>query len=43
MSSQGGSQITLPEPEALLAKIRLWADELGFQQLGVSDVDLGEH
>ncbi|MEP5567182.1 MAG: tRNA epoxyqueuosine(34) reductase QueG [Halioglobus sp.] len=43
MSSQGGSQITLAEPEVLLEKIRLWANELGFQQVGVSDVDLGEH
>ncbi|MEH6587301.1 MAG: tRNA epoxyqueuosine(34) reductase QueG [Halioglobus sp.] len=43
MSSPGGSQIVLPEPEALLADIRLWANELGFQQVGVSDVNLGEH
>ncbi len=27
----------------LLARIREWALELGFQQLGVSDIDLGEH
>jgi epoxyqueuosine reductase len=27
----------------LLADIRGWAAELGFQQLGVTDVDLGEH
>ena len=43
MSSPGGSQIVLPEPEALLASIRAWANELGFQQVGVSDVNLGEH
>ena len=29
--------------EALLDDIRGWATELGFQQLGVTDVDLGEH
>ena len=28
---------------ALLEDIRGWAAELGFQQLGVTDVDLGEH
>ena len=27
----------------LLEEIRAWAAELGFQQLGVTDVDLGEH
>jgi epoxyqueuosine reductase len=27
----------------LVAKIRDWATELGFQQLGISDIDLGEH
>ncbi len=29
--------------QALLEDIRGWAAELGFQQLGVTDVDLGEH
>jgi len=28
---------------ALVAKIRDWSTELGFQQLGISDIDLGEH
>jgi len=32
-----------PEPQTLLQTIQAWARELGFQQLGVSDVDLGEH
>jgi len=27
----------------LAEKIRGWSDELGFQQLGISDIDLGEH
>ena len=27
----------------LLGQIQAWARELGFQQLGISDVDLGEH
>ncbi len=27
----------------LLQKIRLWSEELGFQQLGVSNIHLGEH
>jgi epoxyqueuosine reductase len=27
----------------LVSRIREWATELGFQQLGVSDVDLGDH
>ncbi len=27
----------------LLARIRAWAQELGFQQLGVSDIDLSQH
>ncbi len=28
---------------ALAPQIRQWAEELGFQQLGISDVDLGQH
>ncbi len=28
---------------ALARDIRTWADELGFQQLGITDIDLGEH
>ena len=26
-----------------MLQIRQWAEELGFQQLGITDVDLGEH
>ena len=33
---------TIVDP-GLLPRVREWATELGFQQLGVSDVDLGEH
>jgi epoxyqueuosine reductase len=31
------------QPAELLSNIRQWARELGFQQLGVTNVDLGEH
>ncbi|MDP3516040.1 MAG: tRNA epoxyqueuosine(34) reductase QueG [Pseudohongiella sp.] len=31
------------DPEQLLALIRQWALELGFQQLGVTDIDLSAH
>lgn len=31
------------DPQALLVQIRQWALELGFAQLGVADIDLGEH
>jgi epoxyqueuosine reductase len=43
MSAQDDPQNQSAKPEALLADIRLWASELGFQQVGVSDIDLGEH
>jgi epoxyqueuosine reductase len=47
MSSHGRSnltqQLTPPDPEALLHKIHSWATELGFQQLGITGVNLGEH
>ena len=32
-----------PEMPELAKRIRLWAQKLGFQQLGYSDIDLGEH
>jgi len=31
------------EPQVFLDQLRAWASELGFQQLGVTDIDLGEH
>lgn len=31
------------DPSSLLEDIRLWAQELGFQQLGVADLDVSEH
>ena len=31
------------QQQALARQLREWATELGFQQLGISDVDLGEH
>jgi len=47
MSSNGRSnlpqQLTPQEQDALLQKIRAWATELGFQQIGITGVDLGEH
>jgi len=30
-------------PATLLEKIKIWAQELGFQELGVADLDLSEH
>ncbi|KGE03746.1 tRNA epoxyqueuosine(34) reductase QueG [Pseudohaliea rubra] len=35
--------IASDNPAALAKRIRGWARELGFQQLGISDVDLAEH
>jgi epoxyqueuosine reductase len=47
MSPNGRSdlsqQLTPPEQEALLQQIRQWASELGFQQVGITGVELGEH
>jgi len=47
MSSNGRShlplQLTPQEQHALVQKIREWAAELGFQQMGITGVDLGEH
>jgi epoxyqueuosine reductase len=36
-------QLSQEEQEALIRQIQLWATELGFQQVGITDVDLGEH
>jgi epoxyqueuosine reductase len=36
-------QPTQQPPEDLVQKIREWATELGFQQIGITGVDLGEH
>ncbi|MEH6569509.1 MAG: tRNA epoxyqueuosine(34) reductase QueG [Halioglobus sp.] len=35
--------LTTSEQQDLAQQIRLWAAELGFQQVGISDVDLGEN
>lgn len=35
--------LSTKELQSLAAQIRRWAQELGFQQLGITDVDLGEH
>ena len=41
--SKLSQQLTLQELEALPHKMRQWAAELGFQQLGITGVDLGKH
>ncbi|MEH6634879.1 MAG: tRNA epoxyqueuosine(34) reductase QueG [Halioglobus sp.] len=33
----------MQQQQALIAQIRQWAIELGFQQVGITDVDLGQH
>jgi epoxyqueuosine reductase len=38
-----GRQVPGTEMEQLAESIRLWGRQLGFQQTGVSDIDLGEH
>lgn len=47
MSSQRGSQLsprlTQQASSQLTSQIRQWADELGFQQVGITDIDLAEH
>ena len=34
-------QTTVPDPRALARDIKAWALELGFQQAGIADPDLG--
>lgn len=36
-------EVSPQDPQSLAQQIRQWAQELGFQQLGITDVDLGEH
>jgi epoxyqueuosine reductase len=36
-------RLSSEEQQALALRIRQWAGELGFQQVGITDVDLGEH
>ncbi len=36
-------QLTSQEEKLLVDQIQQWAAELGFQQVGITDVDLGEH
>ena len=33
----------LPDYQALAAQIKRWGQELGFQQIGISDTSLDEH
>ena len=37
------AELSQADLEALAGKIRDWASELGFQQMGITGVDLGEH
>ncbi|GAB3275140.1 tRNA epoxyqueuosine(34) reductase QueG [Parahaliea aestuarii] len=41
--SQQTPPLTASQQQSLLRLIRAWAEELGFQQVGITDVDLGEH
>ncbi|RLQ22362.1 tRNA epoxyqueuosine(34) reductase QueG [Seongchinamella sediminis] len=43
MSDSGDPKISVPQASELLQDVRRWAAELGFQQVGVSSVDLGDH
>ena len=36
-------QLTSQQQTTMAAQIREWAAELGFQQLGIADIELGEH
>lgn len=38
-----GASERQPDPEAIAEKLRIWARELGFQDLGITDTDLGDH
>jgi epoxyqueuosine reductase len=39
-SAESGSQLDLPDPAEVLTSLRLWAQEMGFSQIGVAGVDL---
>ena len=43
MSDSGDLKFSAQQARTLLGEIERWAAELGFQQVGVSQVDLGEH
>lgn len=43
MSDSGDLKFSAQNASRLLGQIERWAAELGFQQVGVSNVDLGEH
>ena len=42
-TSHTSSQITAVDLDALVKDIKQWGLELGFQQIGISDIDLTEH
>ncbi len=41
MNHVGGETITEPDMHALAGRIRRWGEDLGFQQVGITDTDLG--
>lgn len=41
--SMVSEELSSDDLSTLVKQIHQWADELGFQQVGISDVDLGEH
>lgn len=41
--TESTSRLSVDELQQLAAEIKLWGRELGFQQLGITDVDLGQH
>ncbi|TDG13030.1 tRNA epoxyqueuosine(34) reductase QueG [Seongchinamella unica] len=43
MSDSGDLKFSTQQAATLLADLERWATELGFQQVGVSNVELGEH
>jgi epoxyqueuosine reductase len=43
MASDPGTTPSPPSPETLATSIRAWAAELGFDDVGITDTDLGEH
>lgn len=43
MPAQPSLSLTLPDLAELAQSIKLWGRELGFQQVGIADVALGEH
>ncbi len=43
LTNNEGAQQRPPDMVGLAQRIRIWSRELGFQQAGISDIELGEH